>query len=89
MIVSAVFINNLLEAVTSFRARSRRPLMAFFCRSYGPTAEHGLRAANWWGGELSPVYYDKQKVLIDRPRLRGKDNKVLYRPFELFVTPEG
>ena len=34
-----------------------------------------LRTANWWGGQLSPVYYDGQKVLIDRPRLRGRDNK--------------
>ena len=33
-------------------------------------------------GELSPVYYDKQKVLIDRPRLRGKDNKEI--PLETF-----
>ena len=41
-----------------------------------------LRAANWWGSDLSPVYYDKQKVLIDRPRLRGKDNKEI--PLETF-----
>ncbi|MCX5847095.1 MAG: hypothetical protein NTW12_12195 [Deltaproteobacteria bacterium] len=34
-----------------------------------------LRTANWWGSQLSPVYYDGQKVLIDRPRLRGVDNK--------------
>ena len=34
-----------------------------------------LRTANWWGSQLSPVYYDRQKVLIDRPRLRGVDNK--------------
>lgn len=38
-------------------------------------SKNPLRAANWWGSDLSPVYYDKQKVLIDRPRLRGKDNK--------------
>jgi putative transposase len=38
-------------------------------------SKNPLRAANWWGSELSPVYYDKQKVMIDRPRLRGKDNK--------------
>lgn len=36
---------------------------------------NSLRTANWWGSELSPIYYDRQKVLIDRPRLRGKDNK--------------
>jgi transposase-like protein len=34
-----------------------------------------LRKANWWGGELGPIYYDGQKVLIERPRLRGRDNK--------------
>lgn len=38
-------------------------------------AKNPLRAANWWGSQLSPVYYDGQKVLIDRPRLRGKNNK--------------
>lgn len=38
-------------------------------------SKNPLRAANWWGSDLSPVYYDKQKVLIDRPRLRGKDKK--------------
>lgn len=26
-----------------------------------------LRAANWWGSQLSPVYYVGQKALIDRP----------------------
>ena len=38
-------------------------------------SKNPLRAATWWGSDLSPVYYDKQKVRIDRPRLRGKDNK--------------
>ena len=38
-------------------------------------SKNPLRAANWWGSNLGPVYYDKQKVLIDRPRLRSKDNK--------------
>ena len=38
-------------------------------------SKNPLRSANWWGSDLSPVYYDKQKVLIERPRLRGKDNK--------------
>jgi len=38
-------------------------------------ARNPLRTANWWGSQLSPVYYDRQKVLIDRPRLRGVDNK--------------
>jgi transposase-like protein len=49
-----------------------------------------LRTANWWGGELSPVYYDKQKVLIDRPRLRGKDNKEIpLETFQAFRDPRG
>ena len=41
-------------------------------------------------GELSPVYYDKQKVLIDRPRLRGKDNKEIpLETFQAFRDPRG
>ena len=47
-----------------------------------------LRTANWWGEELSPVYYDKQKVLIARPRARGKDNKeISLATFEAFRNP--
>ena len=38
-------------------------------------SKNPLRAANWWGSDLGPVYYDKQKVLIDRPRLRSRNNK--------------
>jgi putative transposase len=46
--------------------------------------------ANWWGSDLSPVYYDKQKVLIDRPRLRGKDNKEIpLGTFQAFRNPRG
>jgi len=49
-------------------------------------ARNPLRTANWWGSQLSPVYYDRQKVLIDRPRLRGRDNKEIqlntYRAFQ-------
>jgi transposase-like protein len=45
-----------------------------------------LRTANWWGSQLSPVYYDGQKTLIERPRLRGRDNKEIklstYRAFQ-------
>ena len=49
-----------------------------------------LRVANWWGRDLSPVYYDKQKVLIDRPRLRGKDNKEIgLATFQAFRNPKG
>lgn len=38
-------------------------------------SKNPLRRANWWGSDLSPVYYDRQKVLIERPRLRGRDNR--------------
>ena len=49
-----------------------------------------LRGANWWGGDLSPVYYDRQKVLIERPRLRGKDNKEIpLATFQAFRDPSG
>lgn len=49
-----------------------------------------LRAANWWGTDLSPVYYDKQKVLIERPRLRGKDKKEIpLATFRSFRDPKG
>jgi transposase-like protein len=56
----------------------------------GPkNTKNPLRRANWWGGELSPVYYDKQKMLIDRPRLRGKDNKeISLATFEAFRNPK-
>ena len=33
------------------------------------------RTANWWGSEIGSVCYDGQKVLMERPRLRGKNNK--------------
>ncbi len=53
-------------------------------------SKNPLRAANWWGSDLSPVYYDKQKVLIDRPRLRGKDNKEIpLATFQAFRDPRG
>jgi len=45
-------------------------------RIAGPKdSKNPLRRANWWGSDISPVYYDRQKVLIERPRLRGTDNK--------------
>lgn len=60
-------------------------------RIAGPKdSKNPLRAANWWGNDLSPVYYDKQKVLIDRPRLRGKDNKEIpLATFQAFRDPKG
>ncbi len=33
------------------------------------------RTANWWGSEIGSVCYDAQKIAMERPRLRGKDNK--------------
>jgi putative transposase len=56
----------------------------------GPkNSRNPFRAANWWGSDLSPVYYDKQKVLIDRPRLRGKDHKEIpLATFQAFRDPK-
>lgn len=60
-------------------------------RIAGPKHSKNLfRTANWWGSDLSPVYYDKQKVLIERPRLRGKDNKEIpIATYEAFRDPQG
>lgn len=52
-------------------------------------AKNPLRTANWWGSQLSPIYYAKQKVLIDRPRLRGKDNKeIQLSTYNAFQNPK-
>jgi len=49
-----------------------------------------LRAANWWGGDLRPVYYDRQQVIIERPRVRGRDNKEIpLATYEAFRNPKG
>ena len=49
-----------------------------------------LRAANWWGSDIGPVYYDKQKVAIERPRLRGKNNKEIpLATYQAFQDPSG
>ncbi|MBI4823334.1 MAG: transposase [Nitrospirae bacterium] len=49
-----------------------------------------LRTANWWGGDLRPVYFDRQKVVIERPRLRGRDNKEIpLSTYEAFRDPQG
>ncbi len=60
-------------------------------RIAGPkNAKNPLRAANWWGSDLRPVYYDKQEVIIDRPRLRGKNNKEIpLATYEAFRDPKG
>lgn len=53
-------------------------------------SKNSSRSANWWGSDLSPVYYDRQKVLIDRPRLRGKNNKEIpLATFQAFQDPRG
>ena len=53
-------------------------------------SKNPLRVANWWGSDLSPVYYDKQKVLIERPRLRGKDKKEIpLATFQALRDPKG
>jgi len=54
-------------------------------RIAGPKdSKNPLRRAHWWGSDLSPVYYDRQKVLIERPRLRGKDNREI--PLETYMS---
>ena len=45
-------------------------------RIAGPKhARNPLRGANWWGSEIGSVCFDAQKIVMERPRLRGKDNK--------------
>ncbi len=60
-------------------------------RIAGPkNSRNPLRTANWWGGDLRPVYFDKQKVVIERPRLRGKDNREIpLSTYEAFRDPKG
>jgi len=53
-------------------------------------SKNPLRTANWWGSDLGPVYYDKQKVLIDRPRLRSKNNnEIPLSTYQAFGDPRG
>jgi transposase-like protein len=60
-------------------------------RIAGPKgSKNPLRTANWWGSEPSPVYYDRQKMLIERPRVRGKDNKeISLSTYRAFRDPKG
>ena len=60
-------------------------------RIAGPkNAKNPLRVANWRGGDLRPVYYGKQQVILDRPRVRGKDNKEIpLATYEAFRNPAG
>jgi transposase-like protein len=53
-------------------------------------SKNPFRTANWWGEDLRPVYYDGQQVVIDRPRVRGKDNKEIpLATYEAFRDPRG
>jgi hypothetical protein len=53
-------------------------------------SKNPMRTANWWGSQLGSIYYDRQKVLIDRPRLRGKDNKeIQLSTYKAFHNPKG
>lgn len=48
------------------------------------------RTANWWGSDLGSVCYDGQKMLIEHPRLRGKDSKEIpLKTYKAFQSPEG
>ncbi|MBI1811933.1 MAG: IS256 family transposase [Nitrospirae bacterium] len=59
-------------------------------RIAGPKhSKNPSRMANWWGSDLRPVYYDKQAVIIDRPRLRGRDKKEIpLATYEAFRDPQ-
>jgi putative transposase len=60
-------------------------------RIAGPKHSRNLfRRANWWGSDLRPVYYDRQGVIIERPRIRGKDKKEIpLATYEAFRDPHG
>jgi len=48
------------------------------------------RTAHWWGSELGSVCYDGQKVLIDHPRLRSKNNKEIpLNTYKAFQSAKG
>ena len=92
----AVVIESLPEVIRELSQQAGLLLMSAAMdseceRIAGPKdSKNPLRAANWWGSDLSPVYYDKQKVLIDRPRLRGRDNKEIpLATFKAFRDPKG
>ena len=53
-------------------------------------SKNPLRTANWWGNDLRPVYYEGQQVIMERPRVRGKDNKEIpLATYEAFRDPRG
>lgn len=60
-------------------------------RIAGPkNSKNPLRTANWWGSDLRPVYYEGQQVIMERPRVRGRDNKEIpLMTYEAFRDPRG
>jgi len=53
-------------------------------------AKNPGRTAHWWGSDLGSVCYDGQKMLIEHPRLRGKDSKEIpLKTYKAFQRPEG
>jgi transposase-like protein len=60
-------------------------------RIAGPkNSKNPLRRANWWGSDLRPVYYDSRQVILERPRLRGRDNKEIpLETYEAFRDSRG
>jgi transposase-like protein len=60
-------------------------------RIAGPKdSKNPSRTANWWGSDLRPVYYEGQQVIMERPRVRGKDNKEIpLSTYEAFRDPGG
>lgn len=60
-------------------------------RIAGPKdSKNPLRRANWWGSDLRPVYYEGQQVIIERPRVRGKNNKEIpLATYKAFRDPGG
>jgi transposase-like protein len=52
-------------------------------------AKNPWRAAHWWGSQLGPIYYNGQKVFIDRPRIRGRNNKeIQLSTYKAFRSPK-
>ena len=60
-------------------------------RIAGPKdSKNPLRTANWWGSDPRPVFYDKQQVIVERPRIRGKDGKEIpLATYKAFRDPGG
>lgn len=47
------------------------------------------RRANWWGEQIGHVYYEGQKVLIEHPRIRSKENtEIPLKTYNAFQGPK-